>query len=185
MWLLLACVALESFSEAQRAIGLGTGVDARLGKGAVFVGVGAGPTVTVALVEHVDVHAEARWLTLAGNTWLLRGGAGLSARVGTWRPGVGLDVTGYIGATLRAVTAENPTLADDTALALQLRIDPLRFAKGRFTAEALRIELGSGWDRGAPALAFGVTLAGVGIGFDSGVTAPRRPRPPSTSPCPR
>jgi hypothetical protein len=78
---------------------------------------------------------------------------------------VGLDATGYIGATLRAVTAENPDLAADTALALQVRADPMRFAGGRWTAEVLRIEVGSGWDRGQPALAFGVTLAEVGIGF--------------------
>jgi hypothetical protein len=163
---LVAAAQLVAVAEAHPvAVGWGVGVDARLGKGAVFVGAGAGPTVEVPLGGVWDAHAEARWLTLASNTWLVRGGAGAHWEKGAWRPGVGLDATGYIGATLRAVTAENPDLAADTALALQVRADPMRFAGGRWTAEVLRIEVGSGWDRGQPALAFGVTLAEVGIGF--------------------
>ncbi len=160
-----AAPAVPDATRPRVTVGWGTGVDARLGKGAVFVGAGGGPTVEVALSEHLDAHAEVRWLTLAGSTWLVRGGVGARLVVGTWRPGVGLDATGYLGATLRAVTAENPDLAPDSALALQARLDPLRFTKGRWAAEALRIEVGAGWDRGAPALAFGVTLAEVGVRF--------------------
>ncbi|MFN7142543.1 MAG: hypothetical protein ACK4YP_02110, partial [Myxococcota bacterium] len=148
-------------ADPRVTVGWGVGVDARLGKGAVFVGAGAGPSVTVALSEHLDAHAEVRWLTLAGSTWLVRGGVGARLPVGVWRPGVGLDATGYLGATLRAVTAENPDLAGDTALAIQLRLDPLRFQGGRWTAEVLRVEIGAGWDRGLPAVAFGVTVAEV------------------------
>jgi len=167
---LLALVAPQARADAPVApprfsVGWGTGVDARLGKGAVFVGAGAGPALTVRLSDALDAHAEARWLTLASSTWLVRGGVSAHATVGTWRPALGLDVTGYLGATLRAVTAENPDLAGDSALAVQARIDPLRFSRGRWTASALRVDIGAGWDRGEPALAIGATLAEVAIGF--------------------
>lgn len=146
------------------ALGWGTGVDARLGSGAVFLGFGGGPTVTVALPKHFDLHAEARWLVLAGNASVYRLGAGWSADLGKgWSPGLGLDVGLFQGAALRAVTEENPVFAPDVAPVLQLRLDPLRWRGERFTAEALRLQVGSGLDRGAPALSVGVTLAEVGI----------------------
>lgn len=154
-----------SAAPSRVTVGWGTGVDARLGKGAVFVGVGGGPTVTVALGEAFDVHGEARWLWLAGSSGLGRVGVGAHLTRGAYRPGVGLDVTLYVEPSLRAVTADDPTLAAPLAPALQLRLDPLRFASGRWTAEALRLEVGSGWDRGAPALAFGATVVEVGIGW--------------------
>lgn len=146
-------------------VGWATGVDARLGKGAVFVGAGGGPTWRMDLSERLDVHAEARWLVLAGSTFV--GRAGVSARfpVGAWEPGAGLDAAVFWGASLRAVTAENPTLAPDVAPVLQARLDPLRFAGERWTAEALRLQIGSGWDRGRPALAFGITLVEAGARF--------------------
>ncbi|MES2638319.1 MAG: hypothetical protein V4850_02525 [Myxococcota bacterium] len=162
---MIALVAAAMAAPVDVAVGWGVGVDARLGKGAVFVGAGAGPTVRVGVGEHLDLHAEGRWLTLAGSTWLVRGGAGLHTTVGTWQPGVGLDVTGYLGATLRAVTAENPGLAGDSALAVQVRLEPLRFAKDRWSANVLRLDVGAGWDRARPALAVGVTVVEVGIGF--------------------
>jgi hypothetical protein len=147
------------------AVGWGVGVDARLGKGAVFVGAGAGPAVNVALGPNWDVHAEGRWLTLAGSTWLLRGGVGVHTTAQRWQPGVGLDATGYLGATLRAVTEENPGLAGDSALSLQARVDPLHFAADRWNASVLRLDVGAGWDRGRPALAVGMTVLEVGITF--------------------
>lgn len=56
-------------------------------------------------------------------------------------------------------------MASPVAPAVQLRLDPLRFRSGRWTAEVLRVEIGAGWDRGALAPAFGATLAEVGIGW--------------------
>jgi len=164
----IALVAMAMAAESARppiAVGWGVGVDARLGKGAVFVGAGAGPSVRVGLGRYVDLHAEGRWLALAGSTWLVRGGAGAHATVGDWRPTVGLDLTGYLGATLRAVTAENPELAADSALAVQARIEPLRFERGAFEASALRVDVGAGWDREQPALAVGLTVVEIGVSF--------------------
>ena len=46
--------------------GFGTGLDARLGKGAVFIGYGAGPTVRHTVDDTWDIHGEARLLVLAG-----------------------------------------------------------------------------------------------------------------------
>ncbi|MFZ5475872.1 MAG: hypothetical protein ACOZNI_03780 [Myxococcota bacterium] len=146
-------------------VGWGTGLDARLGKGAVFLGFGGGPRVGVEVAEHVDVHAEVRWLTLAGSTWLGRAGAGVHLERGAWQPGAGVDAAVFWGASLRAVTAENPNLVADVAPVLQLRLEPLRFAGERWSAGALRLAIGSGWDRGGPALSLGLTLADVTIRF--------------------
>jgi hypothetical protein len=147
----------------EHSVGWSTGVDARLGKGAVFLGAGAGPFWRGDIGEHVDVHAEARWLALAGSTFLARAGAGLHLTHGAWEPGVGLDAAVFWGASLRAVTAENPTLAPDVAPALQLRVEPLRFVGERWSAGLLRLQVGSGWDRGEPALSVGVTLVDVAV----------------------
>lgn len=144
-------------------VGFGVGVDARLGKGAVFVGAGAGPTVRLDLGPVVELHGEARLLVLAGTNGLVRGGVGVHHAWGAWDPGVGVDVGGWFGASLRAVTEENPELEAGRALTLQGRLDPLRFRSEHATVEVLRVELGSGWDRGRPALAVGVTLTEVAL----------------------
>lgn len=163
--MLVFLIASALAAEPRVTIGWGTGVDARLGKGAVFVGVGGGPTLSVAINDHVDVHGEARWLWLAGSSGVGRVGVGAALQHGAWRPGLGLDVALFVEPALRAVTADNPTLAAPVAPALQVRLDPLRFHSGRWTAEALRLELGAGWDRGAVAPSFGVSVAEIGIGW--------------------
>jgi len=155
--IVLAAVALSA------EVGFGVGVDARLGKGAVFVGAGAGPTARVDLGRYAEVHGEARLLVLAGTAGLVRGGVGLHHGVGAWDPGVGLDLGGWFGASLRAVTEENPELVAGRALTAQVRLDPLRFRSEGATVEVLRLQVGSGWDRGQPALAVGVTLAEVAL----------------------
>lgn len=146
-------------------VGFGTGLDARLGKGAVFVGYGGGPWVAHRLDEHWDVHGDARLLLLAGATGLLRGGVGARVQRGSWSPGVGLDAAVFLGASLRAVTAEHPALAPDVAPVVQLRLDPLRFTWNHTTAEVLRLQVGAGVDRGELAPAVGVTVVEVGASW--------------------
>lgn len=143
--------------------GFGTGLDARLGKGAVFIGYGAGPTVRHTFDDTWDIHGEARLLVLAGATGLVRVGVGAQLTRGSWSPGVGLDAGLFLGASLRAVTAENPVLAPDLAPVLQLRLDPLRFSGDTWTAEVLRLQVGAGLDRGEVAPAIGVTVVEVGF----------------------
>lgn len=145
------------------ALGWGTGLDARLGKGAVFLGVGGGPRAQVELGERLDVTAEARWLTLAGSSWMARAGVGMHLERGAWQPAAGVDAAVFWGASLRAVTQDNPDLVADWAPALQLRLEPMRFATERVQAGALRLQVGSGWDRGRPALSVGVTLVDVAV----------------------
>jgi hypothetical protein len=161
----LFAAAHAASGDSAVAVGWGTGVDARLGKGAVFVGVGGGPTVRLDVGEHWDAHAEARVLVLAGTAGLARVGVGAHLTKEHWRPGLGLDAALFVEPSLRAVTTENPTLAPVLAPVLELRLDPLRFEGARWTAEVLRVEVGSGWDRGQPAIAFGVTVGEVGITF--------------------
>lgn len=159
---MIALVA-AALAGAPTDLGFGVGVDARLGKGAVFVGAGAGPTVRVDLGSVVELHGEARLLVLAGTNGLVRGGVGVHHAIGAWDPGAGVDVGGWFGASLRAVTEENPELEAGRALTLQARLDPLRFRSEHATVEVLRVELGSGWDRGRSALAVGVTLTEVAL----------------------
>jgi hypothetical protein len=155
-------IALVAAASAA-SVGWSTGFDARLGKGAAYVGVGGGPTVRFDLSEHVDLHGEARLLVLAGTVGVFRAGVGVSTKKDHWNPGLGLDVALFAGPSLRAVTAENPALAAPVAPALQLRLDPLRFGVDSFSAEVLRIEVGGGYERGALAPAFGVTFAEVAV----------------------
>lgn len=154
---------LVAAAMAAPVVGWSTGFDARLGKGAAYVGVGGGPTVSAPIGQHLDLHAEARLLVLAGTVGLVRGGVGVSTRMQRWQPGAGLDVGVFIGPSLRAVTADNPDLSPDAAPVVQLRVDPLRFTEGRFTGELLRLQVGGGFERGAFAPAFGVTIAEVGV----------------------
>lgn len=157
--LLLPALALA----AEIAAGWGVGLDARLGSGAVYVGYGGGPSVSVGLSDHLDAHAEVRWLTLAGSTWLYRAGVAARARATGWRPGAGLDLALFHGASLRAITDENPTLAADVAGVVQARLSPLRWEGERGYAEALRVEAGAGLDRGALAPALGLTVVEAGL----------------------
>lgn len=159
--LLLGAVALAD--PPPLTVSWGTGVEARLGKGAVFVGAGGGPSLSATLAPTFEVNAEARWLWLAGSTGLGRLGFSGFLERGDWRPRLGLEVTVYVEPSLRAVTVEDPTLASPVAPALQLRVDALRFASGSLVASALRLDVGFGWSRGAAAPAFGLTLVDVGM----------------------
>lgn len=100
--------------------------------------------------------------------WIASINAGLHTTVGTWRPAVGVDVTGYVGTTMPVVTDDIPQISGDAELALQARIEPLRFTEERWTASALRLDSGAGWERARPVLAVGLTAVGltaVGVGI--------------------
>jgi hypothetical protein len=158
-------ILVATLASATTTVGFGTGLDARLGKGAVFIGYGAGPSFTQSVGEHWDVHGEGRLLVLAGASGLLRAGVGVHLTRGSWQPGAALDLGLFLGASLRAVTAENPELAPDVAPVLQLRLDPVRFVGETWSAELLRMQVGAGWDRGRPAPAFGVTVVEIGARY--------------------
>lgn len=147
------------------ALGFGMGLDARLGGGAAYVGVGAGPTVGVELAEHWRVDAEARWLVLAGNTVLVRAAGEWQLRSDGWSPAAGLAVGMVQGAALRAVTDAEPSFVANVAPMAQVRLAPLRFQGEGASAEVLRLDVGVSPDRGRAAPAFGVTLVEAAVRF--------------------
>ena len=135
------------------------------GNSRLVAGVGGGVGYRYQLDPTWSVYTEARLGFYAGLSSVIAAGASAGLRVGTWNPQLGLGGLLFAGESIRVLSSAEPELPGRVAGAVVLRVSPLRFVLGRFTASALSVDVGCGLQRGGCALALAASLLETGLRF--------------------
>lgn len=135
------------------------------GNSRLVAGVGGGVGYRYQLDPTWSVYTEARLGFYAGLSGVIAAGASAGVRVGTWNPQLGVGGLLFAGESIRVLSSAEPELPGRLAGAVVLRVSPLRFVLGRFTASALSVDVGCGLQRGGCALALAASLLETGLRF--------------------
>ncbi|MFM2415321.1 MAG: hypothetical protein RL385_44 [Pseudomonadota bacterium] len=131
----------------------------------LLAGVGGGPGYRLHLTPALAVHTEVRWLGLLGNAWSISAGGIYSMAMGPWRPGAGLQITGFLGDQVRIVSSTAPDPVSPFGVSLQARFVPLRFEQGSAQCSVLGFDLGGGIDHGHASFSLLFSLLEIGYRF--------------------
>lgn len=148
MSLLLWCLGLAEAAELTFAVDAGY-----IGGDVVMGGFGASAGVRLPITDHLSAYGE-----LGGRLFLPASaelGVGLlaSGHIGTWRPGVGVEVSAAGGGRVMRFTPDQLTLREGPVLSVRAVARPLAFDQGA-------------WVISGPALALGVAQGG-GVSFNA------------------
>jgi hypothetical protein len=128
-------------------------------------GLGGGVGVRDTFRDRYLFQLDASYLSMLGNAFDLRLGAGLQRSGGTWAPSAMLVLSTLFGDRLAFLTPEHPTPIGGPALSLGLNVAPLRFTSGGTTVAVLELGVGVGSDFPGVGLSYRVGLLEVGASF--------------------
>jgi hypothetical protein len=130
------------------------GADYLAGARELTAGLGSGPGYRLHLSENLEMAGEMRYLVLAGNRVTLAAGGAYAFRSGFWRPSIGIFGQVFLGQRILVIDSDHPDPVSVPAVSVSLRLSPLQFRSGRYTATVLAV---------SPAL--GVTSRHIPVGF--------------------
>ena len=131
---------------------------ARVVTGGLGPGLGLRRELVGPLSAHVDV-ATRVFLPASLEVDL---GLVASARVGRWRPGLGVELAGVAGGAVRRFSSAYPDPPHLPLFGVRGLLRPLCFDAGRLQLSGLEVGLGTGVGAAAPALSLGIGFFQVG-----------------------
>ncbi|QRN95173.1 hypothetical protein JRI60_39825 [Archangium violaceum] len=125
-------------------------------------GVGGGCGVRDTVRDRFLLQADLNYLTMVGNSLLLRVGAGIQRR-GLYSPAALVVLSGFLGGQLTFITPEHPTPAVGPGLSVGVALAPLRFNVDglQISLVELGVGLGSEWPGQATAVRLGLFEVGA------------------------
>ncbi|MCK6522755.1 hypothetical protein L6R49_15095 [Myxococcota bacterium] len=161
LWALCALSAAAAAEPPALTLTIDAGY---VGGDVVMGGFGASAGLSVPLTDHLSAYGE-----LGGRLFLpasaeLALGVLASGQVGAWRPGLGVEVSAFMGGRVQRFTPDQLTLRDGPVLSARGVVRPLAFDAGDWTISGPALALGRAQGDG---VSFNVELLQVGWRFGS------------------
>src|SRR6185369_5464860 len=127
-------------------------------------GGGGGFGVRDTVQDRFIFQAGASYLTLIGNTFAVRLGAGIQRR-GLYTPAIFAMLSTLFGDQLAFLTPEHPTAVTGPTLALGITLAPLRFTTGTAQVSLLEVGVSAGTDLPGLGLQYHLSVIDIGTHF--------------------
>jgi hypothetical protein len=141
------------------------GADFLSGPHELVAGFGGGPGYGYHVSESWCLAAEMRFLMMVGNRVSAGLGAVYGFRSGLWRPTIGVFSHVYLGQEFVIVDSNEPEPPALPAISLALRLSPLHFDDGRYSATVLAVSPAIAVTSKPLPFGFSITLLSVGARF--------------------
>jgi hypothetical protein len=141
------------------------GADFLSGPNELVAGIGSGPGYRFHLTESWHLAAEIRFLMMAGNRVSVGLGGAYGFCSGLWRPTIGVFSHVYLGQEFVIVNSNEPEPPALPTISLALRLSPLHFDDGRYSATVLAVSPAVAVTSKPLPFGFSITLLAVGARF--------------------